>query len=144
LQNIYESISYSSVSIYTHQQSVHPEIWTAIFEALGLDIKMTYKAENFEDGLAEIYDPYNLGDFDLDQVNIDCYGIDGKYNLEDIDGYYTKEEAVRILKPILNADSNDINDYPELAEEYTMQHEDNGDDLFLAVRIFEKITDLSA
>ena len=108
------------------------KMWEAVINVLNLStVWFTFCAEECGCEIYWIYDPRNYGDFAVDQVHIDSYGND---ELEELDGYYTTDDAIKKLNKLFGTDIDNIDGFQRLCEEY----EDDHEDCFIGVHVFER------
>lgn len=108
-------------------------MWNAVIEELKLKtVGFAFEAEECECEIYWIYDPHGYGDFDYDQVYIDAYGSS---DLDNISGYYTEEQAIKVLNNFLHTNYNKLDSLIKECETFNEEHEE--DDWFISVHRFE-------
>ena len=116
------------------------QMFLAIKDKLGLDLTLAFRAEEFGNNIAYIYDAAHTGLFP-EEVYIDSYGDTNGHDLDKINDYYDTSRAIDILEPIFNIGSNSIDDYIDAAETFNEEHEDEGD-AYIGIHVFEYVNDL--
>lgn len=114
------------------------KMWYKVIEHLGLkSVGFAFAAEEPGCGIYWIYDPNGYGDFLNDEVYIDSYG---NIELDSINDYYRKADAVEVLNDFFKTELGRIEDFIPLCERYNEEHEE--DDYYINVHTFEVDNDI--
>lgn len=111
------------------------KMWQAVIDKLHLaSVKFCYIAEECGCELYQIYDPNDLGFFDIYDYAVDCY-LPNEFDGEIESDYYNRDDLKKRLQKAFNNNSDDLEELLALVDNYDF----GSDDYYISIHAFDYI-----